>query len=222
MRLEKCGSVKHQFVGVLAAGAFVAMGCLSSSLNAQARSPQSTAQSVQQASTQQAVPNAEQPYVLSTRMHLQAGTNKGYLVVRVDLAEGSYVYSLTQKGDARPTQLTVTPSRNFRLLGAFAADRPAEIAKDDPTSKQPLEKHKSMVQFFAPIEVAAGTDLNSLAIEVAFDGQVCTADNFCIPIMSEKIAGKFAGYFQAKPEAQNTGSSTRSAQLNSSEPNQRR
>ena len=224
MRLEKCRRVNHQFVSVLVAGVFIAIVCFGSTVDAQS-SRKSTTGSSKKASSQQAeqkpVPNAEQPYLLSTRVHLQEGTNKGYLVVRVDLAEGSYVYSLTQKGDARPTQLAVTPSKKFRLLGAFAADRNAEVVAGD-TAKAPIEKHKSVVQFFAPIEVAAGTDLSTLAVEVAFDGQVCTADNFCMPIMSEKVTGKFAGYFKAKPEAQTTGGSTRSADLNSAEPKQKR
>ena len=219
MRLEKCRSLGRQFVSALVAGAFVVIGCLGSTSDAQAQSSDKST-TAKQASSQQ--PNAEQPYVLSTRVHLQTGTNKGYLVVRVDLAEGCYVYSLTQKGDARPTKLTVTPSPKIRLLGGFAADRAAEVAAGD-TAKQRLEIHKTTVQFFAPVEVAAGTDLSSLAVEVAFDGQVCTADKFCMPIMSEKVAGKFAGYFQAIPENQSNDSyKKRSAQLNSSEATKQR
>ena len=218
MRLEKCRSLSRQFVSALVAGAFVAIGCFGSTSDAQVQSSGKSTTAKQASSQQQ--PNAEQPYVLSTRVHLQAGTNKGVLVVRVDLADGCYVYSLTQKGDARPTKLTVTPSPKIRLLGAFVADRAAEVSAGDTATKQ---IHKSTVQFFAPVEVAAGTDLGSLAVEVAFDGQVCTADKFCMPIMNEKVAGKFAGYFQAIPENQSNDSyKKRSAQLNSSEATRQR
>jgi len=210
MRLGKCRSVSHQVFSALVAGAFVAIGCFGVTSDVHAQSANKSSAPVSQTSSQQQ-PNAQQPYVLSTRLHLQAGTNKGYLVVRVDLADGCYVYSLTQKGDARPTKLTVAPSPKFRLLGAFAADRDAEVTAGDT-----LEKHKSTVQFFAPVEVAAGTDLNSLAFDVAFDGQVCTADKFCMPIMSEKVTGKFAGYFQPQQQAQNADAK-RSAQSNSIE-----
>ena len=195
------------------AAAFTANHFLSSTLNAQVQSADKSATAAQK---QQPVPNADQPYLLSSRLHLQTGSTKGYLVVRVDLLEGSHIYSLTQKGDARPTKLTVTPSTKFRLLGGFTPDRPAEVTFDDSDAKKKIEKHKTMIQFFAPIEVASGTDPSTLAAEIKFEGQVCTAENFCMPIMGEKVAGKFAGYFQDNTTVgpKGTGSS-RSAQAES-------
>lgn len=206
MRLEKNSFASFRVASVLMVVTFAAIYFFSAPLVGQVQTTGQSAATAQQ----QPVPNANQPYLLSSRLHLQMGTNKGYLVVRVDLADGSYVYSLTQKGDARPTKLTVTPSTKFRLLGAFAPDRAAEVAADD-TSKAPLEKHRSMIQFFAPIEVAPGTDVSSLTAEVVLDGQVCTAENFCMPIMGEKVAGKFAGYFQGKSEGQGSAPAARSA-----------
>jgi len=215
MQLKRKSSVNCRVALILLAAAFTVNHFLGSTLNAQVRS---TAQPAAAAQQQQPVPNANQPYLLSSRLHLKTGSNKGYLVVRVDLAEGSHIYSLTQKGDARPTKLTVTPSPSFRLLGEFSPDRPAEVTTEDPNGKQMIEKHKTLVQFFAPIEVAPGTDPNSLAAEVAFEGQVCTAESFCMPIMGEKVAGQFAGYFQDTPEVPTGETSPRSAQADSSQP----
>lgn len=159
--------------------------------------PQQQSASPSQGVTQVGQPaqkNAK-PYKLTSRVHLQKGTNKGYLVVKVELPKGSHIYSLTQKGDARPTKLTATESKQFRLIGGFSADR-APLTQNDPQLKQVVEKHKDVVQFFAPIEMASGVDLNNFKTEVKFSGQVCTAQNFCMPIMGDKISGKFAGYFE--------------------------
>lgn len=216
MRLKRKSYVNCRVVLFLLAAAFTTNHFLGSRLNAQVQSPGESTKA--KAAEQQLVPNANQPYLLSSRLHLQTGSNKGYLIVRVDLAEGSHIYSLTQKGDARPTKLTVTPSPKFRLLGGFTPDRPAEVTVADPESKQTFEKHKSMIQFFAPIEVAAETDPSELTAEVAFEGQVCTAENFCMPIMGEKVAGKFAGYFQGTPAGPTGEASARSAQAESAQP----
>ncbi len=208
MRLKRESSVNYQVVLLLLAAAFTTSHFLGSTLNAQVQSKNEPAAVSQK---QQPAPNADQPYLLSSRLHLQNGTNKGYLVVRVDLVKGSHIYSLTQKGDVRPTKLTVTPSSEFRLLGGFTPDRPAEVTVDDSKKNSTIEKHQTMIQFFAPIEVAPKTDISTLKTEVVFEGQVCTAENFCMPIMGEKVAGKFAGYFDDK-NTSSEGTSSRSAQ----------
>lgn len=174
-------------------------------LNAQSQSRTQSRQPAAQAnqSPTQATEGAKvkKPYVLTSRIHLQKNSNRGYLVVRVEMAKGNHIYSLTQKGDLRPSKLTVTKSNQFGLLGQFAPDRPAEIIKNDPTFKQQVEKHKGVVQFFAPIEIAPGLSPDKLAPEVTFDGQVCSSENFCMPIMGEKVKGKFAGYFERTAKA---------------------
>lgn len=154
------------------------------------------------------------PYKLTSRVHLQKNSTRGYLILQVELPKGSHIYSLTQKGDLRPTKLTVVESKQFRMLGTFAPDRPAEITKVDPVFKQQVEKHKGKVQFFAPIEVAPGVALDKLKPEITFDGQVCTAANFCMPILGEKVKGQFAGYFE-RTASRNSGSTESSQQKNS-------
>lgn len=148
------------------------------------------AQQVQQAKTQ--------PYQFSSRVHLNKGTQTGYLVVEVQLAAGKHIYSLTQAGDVPPTTLKMSPNQQIQLTGTFSPDKPAVVIQNHPDFKQRVEKHAGKVQFFAPIKVAATADLAKLAVEVQFDGQVCSKDA-CIPIRGKKIAGKFAGYFESKP-----------------------
>lgn len=144
----------------------------------------------------------KQPYKMTSRFHLQKGTNKGYLVLRVDLDEGYYIYSLTQPGNIRPTQITTAPSKQFRLTGKFNPDRPATIIEKDPIMNQRIEKHKKSIQFFAPIEVAADVDAEKMTANLAVEGQVCRETGFCIPIMGLKVAGQFAGFFERKAQAQ--------------------
>ncbi len=202
MHLKK----KSRIIVATIAAMITAICCLNSQLQAQAQSAGQPTKQADQNANEQPAPNANQPYLLSSRMHLQMGTNKGYLVVRVEIVEGSYIYSLTQEGS--PTKLSVTQSPKFRVAGEFSPDRPAEISTG--TDGKQLEKHKSIIQFFAPIEVAPDVELSSLTAEVIVNGQVCNA-NSCMPIMSKKISGKFAGYFRGKSEEAGGAGSARSA-----------
>ena len=161
------------------------------------------------ATNQKAAPKKAKPYKFTSRVHLQKNSTRGYLIFQVELPKGSHIYSLTQKGELRPSKLTVSDSKQFRMLGQFAPDRPPEVIKNDPLFKQQVEKHKGVVQFFAPIEVASGLALDKLAPEITFDGQVCTTkDNLCMPIFGEKVKGKFAGYFERTARKPANGKAT--------------
>ena len=146
---------------------------------------------------QQAKPK---PYEISSRIHLNKGTQEGYLVVEVQLADGKHIYSLTQAGDVPPTTLKMSPNQQIQLTGVFSPDKPAVVIENHPDFQQRVEKHTGKIQFFAPIKVAATADLAKLVAEVQFDGQVCSKDA-CMPIRGKKIAGKFAGYFESKPNS---------------------
>ena len=142
------------------------------------------------------VQQEQSPYRLSSRVHLQRDSNKGYLIVQVDLIEGSYIYSLTQKGAIPASKLAVAHSPLFRLTGEFGPDRPATVVAHDPVFEQRVEKHLQRVQFFAPIEIAPGADPAKILAAVTFNGQVCTDQGFCTPLRNMQLTGKFAGYFQ--------------------------
>ncbi|MFK7768818.1 MAG: hypothetical protein AB8B55_16480 [Mariniblastus sp.] len=145
-------------------------------------------------------PTADKPLVLSSRIHLQKGTNLGYLVVKVDLLKGSHIYSLTQKGNVTASKIKVAANEKFRIGGEFSPDRPANVS-NDPILKQRVEKHLDSVQFFAPIEIAPGTDIAKLKVDLTFDGLVCSGSN-CMPVMAKKFQGSFAGYFERTAQKQ--------------------
>ena len=163
----------------------------------QISSPNSTAQNQQRNASKPNSPKpwAQKKYQLNSKILLQAGTNRGYLVVHVALAPGCYIYSLTQPGEIPPTKLTVVPSNQFKLLGGFSPDRPAIVAKD-PVFKQQVERHYKSVQFFAPIQLLPQTDPKKVSAEVEFGGQVCSVEGICMPINRRKLTSSFAGYFQ--------------------------
>jgi len=140
---------------------------------------------------------AEQPpYQLSGRFHLQAGTTQGYLVLECQLQPGSYIYSLTQSQPLKPTQISVTPSEQYALMGSFNPDQPAKVIEKDPVFEQRVEKHSGTVRFFVPFEIAPGVDANEVKPQLVIDGQVCSEDGFCMPINAQSVTADFAGYFE--------------------------
>jgi thiol:disulfide interchange protein len=155
-----------------------------------------TAEAQVLAPSNQKAPAEKKPYQVTSRIHIQSGTNRGYLIVQVDLAKGNYIYSLSQKGDIPPSKVKVADSTQFKLLGKFSPDRPAAVTEKDPVMQQRVEKHKNKVQFFAPIELANGLDATKVVAKVGFDGQVCSENGFCMPVKGLTLQGKFSGYFQ--------------------------
>ena len=148
-----------------------------------------------QGTAEAAKPWENKKYELSSRILLQAGTNRGYLIVHVALAPDSYIYSMTQAGNIPPTKFTVAPTEQFRLLGQFSADRPAQITAMDPVFEQQVERHHQSVQFFAPIEIDPETDPGKLQAQISMDGQVCSKSGICLPLKNKMLSGLFAGYF---------------------------
>lgn len=142
----------------------------------------------------------DKPFELSSRFHLQEGTSTGYLIVKLELPQGSYIYSMAQKAPLRPSKIQVIRSGQFRIKGNFMPDRPAIVVENDPVFQQRLEKHTDVIQFFAPIEIAPDADPVALSAEMTFSGQVCNDRGFCVPIMATKTKAKFAGYFERSAE----------------------
>jgi thiol:disulfide interchange protein len=141
------------------------------------------------------VKSDDSPYKMSARFHLQQGSNEGYLVLQIDLPKGSYVYSLTQKGDLEPSKIRVVPSNSYSTKGRFNPDRPPIVVEEDPVFNQRVEKHKDSVQFFVPLKVRDDVDLKKMSPELVFTGQVCSENGVCMPLRNKKLKAKFAGYF---------------------------
>ena len=156
---------------------------------------QAQAQTAVQTGSQKEAAAKQRPWKLTSRIHLEKGTTKGYLVVQLDLADGYHVYSLNPKGSPSPTKLTVSQSNDLRLISNFASDKAPIVIEKDPVFEQRIEKHKGQVQFFASIEVRQGVDLQKFVQEIQFSGQVCS-ESACQPIRNQAATAKFSGYFE--------------------------
>jgi len=129
------------------------------------------------------------------------GTTSGYLVVQVQLAAESYMYSLNQAGAINPTKIQVVPSDGFIVDGKFNPDRPAEIIENDPVFNQRVEKHKGKVQFFVPVKFASTEAASKTTPEVILNGQVCSTGGVCLPIRDKRVKAEFGGFFGRSVEA---------------------
>ncbi len=134
------------------------------------------------------------PYQFESRIHLLAGGDEGYLVVKVKLPKDKYLYSLTQPGRVPPTKLKLEKVKGFRLAGKFSPDKPPKVIPKDPVFGHAIEKHLGSVQFFAPIKLEPGFGAAELKAIVTIKGQVCGEDS--CTVVEEKVASKFASYFQ--------------------------
>ena len=157
-------------------------------------------------------PEKQNPWQFTGRVHLEQGSTKGYIVLQLDLAENHYIYSITPGQSPSPSKILIAESPDFRLLENFSSDRPPMVIEKDPVFEMRIEKHKGTVQFFAPIEVRPGLDLATFQPQITYVGQVCSDEGFCVPLRDEKVAAKFAGFFdrtaQANPDQANQANQT--------------
>ncbi len=153
---------------------------------------------------ERATEDAEKPFRLSSRFHLKKGTDEGFLIVKFELPNKSYIYSLTQPEPFVKTKIKVTPSPHFSLTGkkSFTPDQKPKIIESDPDFGKRLEKHSGVVQFFIPIKLNQALAANDLTIQLEVDGQVCD-ETTCLPISGKKTTAKFAGFFDPTDKKSN-------------------
>lgn len=133
---------------------------------------------------------------LSGSFTVNKATRRGILTVTAIIGPDWHIYSLTQPaGGPGKSELKVTKSPSYGLLGQFQSDTPPHIKPPD-VFKVNSEEHTGTVNWLVPIEIFEGVDPESLAIEVTYSGQVCKdgPGGVCIPIFGQKISAKFAGY----------------------------
>ena len=146
----------------------------------------------------------QDPWKFEGRLHLQKGTNEGYLVLQMDLDKGHYIYSVSPDGSPAPTKISVVKNPAVRTKGSFAPNVQPEVNENDPVFQRRIEKHKGQVQFFVPCQLDASVDFQGAGMPVIeFNGQVCSADGVCIPISAQKIAVTFAGFFERENQSAN-------------------
>lgn len=133
---------------------------------------------------------------LSARYHIEDGTKKGFIIVKAEIPNGSYIYSLSQKSPLIPSRLTFKKDDRFKANGKFKPDNKPKVIENDPIFRTRLEKHVGVVQFYIPIEVKSVKDFKSFKPTILYSGQVCSEKGFCKPINNMAVQAKFAGFFQ--------------------------
>lgn len=115
------------------------------------------------------------------------------LMITAEIAEGWHIYSHTQPaGGPQRTEIKVTPSDQFTLLGPFAATpKPKTHIDQEIWVGLEIQEHYDKVTWFAPIELAAGVTPDSLEIRGVVDLQACKG--VCEPMKLEFVAEQGEG-----------------------------
>ncbi len=145
-------------------------------------------------------PGAE-PAEFSAQFQAQQGGGQGKLMVTVKLAPNWHVYSVTQpEGGPGRSKLQVARSDDYEVVGPFTPDTPPIIHEPDVFPVR-TEEHADEVTWTAPLRFREGVELESLVIEVTFNGQVCETMGSCIPIDDKRMEAKFAGFYEPQAAA---------------------
>ena len=175
----------------------VCFGLVGSNVMAQSSKKATPASSTAVAETNsQTKSQSDKPVKFSARFHIEKGKTKGFLIVRAEVKKGSYIYGMNQKKPLNPSLLAATKMTEIKSFGKFKADKPPKVTENDPLFNARVEKHYGTVQFFAPVELADGVDPSKLSPVIEFSGQACSDEGYCVQIEKEKIAAKFAGFFE--------------------------
>ena len=110
-------------------------------------------------------------YKLSGGFSVEQGTRNGTLSITLDLKKGWHASPLEVGKDQLPTRLNVKPDDRFKLVGPFLPDR--QPKKRINELGQNVEEFEDQVIWSAPVEIAEGTDVNSIEMVVEVSGQVC-------------------------------------------------
>ena len=148
-----------------------------------------------------------EPFKISARYHIENGTNEGYMIVKIELPKGSYIYGLGQKRPLIPSKLELKTDRHISKTKSFSPDQSPKITENDPIFKTRLEKHTGVIQFYAPITVANVEQFKTYTPTVIYSGQVCSDAGFCQSIRKREVSAKFEGFFDR--QARNTLPGTR-------------
>jgi hypothetical protein len=138
---------------------------------------------------------AQELPVITAKYQIENGTRKGWLVVTVEIPEGCHIYALTQKGSPPPTKLKLAESKMYTVIEEFRADKRPHVVEFDPVFEQRIETYEEgKVNLLAPIQVADGTDLKKLKVDLKFHGQVCS-NTGCKPLFNQPVEVKFGGFY---------------------------
>ena len=156
----------------------------------------------------------DQPVQLSADFQLKPDSRLGILNVRASIANRWHLYSVTQKkGGPIRSQIQVTESVMYKLIGTFTPDEPPHVTENVVGFDVPVEEHGESVVWSAPIELTEGVDPDDVTFEITFNGQTCVTTESgelgsCKLIRNEKFDAQFDGFDNAlqveAPEAEKT------------------
>jgi len=137
------------------------------------------------------------PFTLTSKFQSYDGGNKGLLTVTAKVASPWHIYSLTQpEGGPLRSEIIVEGSKKFSMSGEFEPDSEPAVKQEDGFDV-PTEYHEGTVNWSVPIEFAADTKPEDLAIEVGFAGLRCADAQGCVPIRGAKAIANYAGAIDA-------------------------
>ena len=137
---------------------------------------------------------------ISARYYLIPNKREGFVIVRFQIPANHHIYGVHQPKDAPQTRLELSSVEGVRLTGAFRPDKKPKVKKDDPVFGMTIVEHSGDVQFYAPIAIPEGFDARRDAMQVRVNGQMCSDEGYCLPIMERKVPIPFAGYYQRQAE----------------------
>ena len=123
-----------------------------------------------------------------------------YLFVTATIAENYHVSAVDQAaGGPIPTKLTL--ASGAKLTGEWKSTQPPKVHVDKEVFVGlELREHYNSVTWYAPVELAPGSDPNTLALTGKVEGQICDPST-CIPFEESFTAKLGAGV--SIPTAQN-------------------
>ncbi|MEM9187344.1 MAG: cytochrome c biogenesis protein CcdA [Planctomycetota bacterium] len=124
---------------------------------------------------------AGDPVSLSAQFTAATDDRPAVLMITADIQPGWHVYSVTQPpGGPMRTNIAVTPSDGFRVIGGFAALPKPETHFDDEAFKMNVEEHADRVTWYVPIVFSPGVDAASATVSGEVKLQACKTQ--CVPM----------------------------------------
>lgn len=135
---------------------------------------------------------------ITARFTVTEGSRSGRLYITAEIEPGWHVYSLTQPaGGPIATKIEPEPSDEYRLTAEFRSRTAPHTVVSDIWQGLAVETHEDQVIWYAPIEVAEGSDPTSITIEGRMLGMTCDAER-CLPPSEIAFVASFASDEEAK------------------------
>jgi suppressor for copper-sensitivity B len=123
---------------------------------------------------------------------------QGRLEVTGVIADGAYVYAVTQARPPLALTFKVAESELAAIVGPAAPDKPAESSKSPEWPDVTIEKHHGTMVWTMPLQLKPQqASKGPLAIKIT--GQVCTDAGACIPLR-ESVTATYVGTYQDSPK----------------------